>query len=663
MGEDRLDPSCYDLLASEARLASFVAIAKGDVPAKHWFRLGRGLRSVEGGAVLLSWSGSLFEYLMPSLVMQEPDGSLLDQTSRLVVRQQIRHGDDRGVPWGVSESAYNVRDVELTYQYSSFGVPGLGQKRGLGADTVVAPYATALAAMVEPRAAVANFARLVAAGASGRHGFYEALDYTPTRRPPGVEVAIVRAFMAHHQGMTLVAIGNVLHGGRMRARFHSEPRVQATELLLQERIPRDVTIAKLPQEQVMESPGATSETAPPTVRRFHTPHDSVPRTHLLSNARYAVMLTAAGSGYSRWRDLAVTRWREDVTRDPWGSYVLLRDTRSGDVWSAGYQPTGVEADTYEVVFAEGRAEIVRRDGSMQTTLEVVVSPENDAEVRRVSITNLGSQDREVDVTSYAEIVLAPPAVDSAHPAFAKLFVQTEYVSSLGALVATRRTRSPSEPTVWAAHVTVVEGQTLGGVQWETDRARFLGRGRTIRAPISIVDGRSLSNTVGTVLDPVFCLRHRLRIPPGATARVAFWTMIATSRAAVLDLADKHRDPTAFERAATLAWTQAQVQLHHGGIDHDEAHLFQRLANRVVYSDPSLRPPSEVLQRNGQGPQGLWAHGISGDLPIVLVRIRETEDLEIVRQLLRAHQYWRLKLLAVDLVVVNERASSYTQDLH
>ncbi len=661
VAEGKLDPSCYDLLASEARLASFVAIAKGDVPAKHWFRLGRALTPVRHGAALLSWSGSLFEYLMPMLVMREPEGSLLDQTGRLVVARQIEHGRQLGVPWGVSESAYNVRDLELNYQYSSFGVPGLGLKRGLSADTVVAPYASALAVMVDPQAAVANLQRLAAAGACGRYGYYEALDYTATRRPPGAAVAVVRAFMAHHQGMILVAIGNAVHGGRMRARFHAEASVKATELLLQERIPRDIPLAR-PRAEEVRAAHTAGETVPPTLRRFHTPHDPIPRTHLLSNGRYAVMLTAAGSGYSRWRDLAVTRWREDVTCDPWGTYVFLRDARSGQVWSAGHQPSGVEADSYEVTFAEGRAEIVRRDGSIQTTLEVAVSPENDAEVRRVSITNLGSQGREIEVTSYAEVVLAPAAADAAHRAFGGLFVQTESVPRLAALVATRRLRSPDETGLWAAHLAVVEGESVGGLQFETDRARFLGRGRSIRAPIAVMDGRPLSNTAGPVLDPVFSLRHRLRIPPGATARVAFWTIIAPTRAEVLDLADKHRDATAFDRAVTLAWTQAHVQLQYLGVSTEEAHHFQRLANRILYSDPSLRPAQEVLACNECGPATLWAHGISGDLPIVLVRIDETEDLEIVRQLLRAHEYWRMKLLAVDLVVLNERATSYAQDL-
>ena len=662
VAEGSLDPSCYDLLASEARLASFVAIAKGDVPVRHWSRLGRALTPVDRGSALISWSGSMFEYLMPGLVMRAPAGSLLEQTNRLVVRRQIRYGAELGVPWGVSESAYNVRDLELTYQYSNFGVPGLGLKRGLSEDAVIAPYATALAAMVDAKAAAQNFSHLAAAGGSGRYGFYEALDYTPTRLPEGEAVAVVRAYMAHHQGMTLIAIANALHDGAMRARFHAEPIIQATELLLQERTPRDVAVAR---PRVEEVKGATDvrEIVAPILRRFHSPHSSVPRTHLLSNGRYAVMLTAAGSGYSRWRDLAVTRWREDVTCDCWGAYVFLRDLGSGNVWSAGYQPSGVEPESYEVEFAEGRAEIVRRDGTITTTLKVAVSGEHDAEVRHVSISNLGSRAREIELTSYAEVVLAPPAADAAHPAFAKLFVQTEFVADVGVLLATRRRRSPGEAEVWAAHLAVVQGEMLGDIQFETDRARFLGRGREVRTAISMLEGHPLSGTVGTVLDPIFSLRCCVRILPGATARVAFWTLIAPSRSEALDLADKHHDATAFERAVTLAWTQAQVQLRHLGCAPEEAYLFQRLANHVIYSNPTLRPSSAILKRNWCGPTTLWPHAISGDLPIVLVRIDELEDLEIVRQLLRAHQYWRMKQLAVDLVILNERPASYTQDLH
>jgi len=656
-----LDPSRYDLLASEARLASFVAIAKGDVPVSHWFRMGRALTPVELDSVLVSWSGSMFEYLMPALVMRTPAGSLLDQTSRLVVGRQIRYGAELGVPWGVSESAYNVRDLEMTYQYSNFGVPGLGLRRGLSEDVVVAPYATALAAMFDPTAAVRNFERLAAVGARGIFGFYEALDYTAVRLPEGAELAVVRAYMAHHQGMVVVAIGNALHDGAMRARFHAEPSVQATELVLQERTPRDVAVAR-PRAEEVEAVGDVREFVPPVERRFRSPHGATPRTQLLSNGRYAVMLTTAGSGYSRWRDLAITRWREDVTRDAWGTYVFIRDVDGGEGWSAGYQPRGGEPDSYEVTFSEDRAEFVRRDGAIGTTLQVIVSPEDDAELRRVSLTNLGAKSRELELTSYAEVVLAPPAADAAHPAFSNLSVETECVPELDTLLATRRPRSHRETPIWLAHVAVVDGETVGDLQWETDRAAFLGRGRGIRTPAAVIEGRPLSNTTGAVLDPIVSLRRRVRIAPGATVRVAFSTLVAPSRAEALSLAEKYRDPATFDRAATLAWTQAQVQQHHLGVGPDEAHLFQGLASRVLYSDRGLRPSADVLTRAAGGPGALWAHGISGDLPIVLVQIDEPEDVGIVRQLLRAHEYWRMKQLAVDLVILNERAPSYAQDL-
>ena len=598
---------------------------------------------------------------MPGLVMRTPAGSLLDQTCRLVVRRQITYGAERGVPWGISESAYNARDLALTYQYSNFGVPGLGLRRGLSEDVVVAPYATALAAMIDPAASVRNFRRLEYAGAGGPYGFYEALDYTRSRLPDGTRVAVVRAYMAHHQGMLLVAIANALHGGAMRARFHAEPVVQATELLLQERTPRDVAVARPRVEEVM-AVADVREFIPPVVRRFTSPHGSMPRTHILSNGRYAVMFTAAGSGYSRWRDLAITRWSEDVTRDVGGTYVYLRDVHSRESWSVGYQPSGREPDSYEVVFSEDRARITRRDAGVATTLDLIVSSEDDAEVRRVSLTNLGSRTRELELTSYAEIVLTLPAADAAHPAFSNLFVQTECAPELDALLATRRSREAGESHVWLAHVVAVDGDTVGSLQWETDRARFIGRGRGLRTPLSMTDGRPLSNTVGAVLDPIVSLRRRVRIPAGGTARVTFSTMVAPSREEAMILAEKYRDASTFDRAATLAWTQAQVQLHHLGIGPDEAHLFQSLARRVLYADRAFRPSADVLARQAGGPAALWAQGISGDVPIVLVHIDEPDDVGIVRQLLRAHEYWRMKRLAVDLVILNDRAPSYLQDL-
>ncbi len=661
VSESRLDESCYDLLASEARLASFFAIAKGDVPSRHWFKLGRNVTPIEHGAALVSWSGSMFEYLMPSLVMRAPAGSLLEVTNHLIVHRQIAFGNERKLPWGISESAYNARDLEFTYQYSNFGVPGLGLKRGLGENAVVAPYATALATMVDPASALRNFTRLIAAGARGRYGFYEALDYTRSRLPDDADCAVIRAFMAHHQGMTIVAIANALLDGKMRIRFHTEAAIQATELLLQERTPREVVAARVRSEDTNLS---VAEHVPdrPTVRRIRSPHGPAPEVQLLSNGRYTVMLTAAGSGYSRWRDVGITRWREDPTCDDWGSFIFLRDVRSGDVWSTGYQPSGTEPSTYEVRYSEDKAEIARRDGVISTLLEIVVSSESDAEARRVSLTNSGLRPREIEVTSCAELALATPAADTAHPAFSKLFVQTEYDARTGVLLATRRRRSPAEPEIWAAHLAVVEGETVGETEIETDRARFLGRGRNLRVPAAIRESQPLSGRVGTVLDPIFAMRRHVRVQPGETVRLTFWTIVASSRADVLDLVDKHQDISAFDRAATLAWTQAQVQLRHLDITAEDARLFQRLAGRVLYANPSTRPSPDIIRQGSGGPAGLWAQSISGDIPIVLVRIDSIEDIGLVGQMLRAHEYWRMKGLAADLVILNERSSSYVQDL-
>ncbi|MCL2899361.1 GH36-type glycosyl hydrolase domain-containing protein [Brenneria tiliae] len=680
MAENQLDVSCYDLLASEARLASLFAIAKGDAATRHWFRLGRAAVLTGRGAALMSWSGSMFEYLMPSLVMQAPVGSLLEQTTRLIVAHQQAYGRSVSVPWGISESAYNARDIDFTYQYSNFGVPGLGLKRGLADNLVVAPYATGLATMVDPLAACRNYERLAEMGASGRYGFYEALDFTPSRLPENKKVAIVYSFMAHHQGMTLVAIANALHDGDMRRRFHREPMIQSCELLLQESLPAHVAIAE-PQPDDVKASGSESRNETATLRRFSATPAGAPVTHLLSNGRYAVMLTTSGSGYSRWGELAVTRWQEDTTRDSAGSFILLRDMRSGRIWSAGEQgqlsesagnlpvpsglissKIGVAAHRYDVIFGEDHASFIRHERTLTTTLDVLVSGESDGEVRRITLTNSGRRRRDIELTSYAEVVLATPAADSAHTAFSRMFVQTEYLDEISTLTATRRPRSPDEQPVWAAHFVVLEGGGGSKMQYESDRSRFIGRGKSVMTADAILGHKALSNTAGTVLDPIFSLRQQVRIPAGKTVRLAFWTVVAASRDELIDVIDKHHDRSAYERDKTFAWTQAQVQLRHLGVKSEEAADFQRLAAPILYADPRFRAPPESIV-NGAGMQsGLWPLSISGDLPIVLLRIDDIDDMAQVHQLLRAHEYWRLKLLNVDLVIVNERSSSYIQDL-
>ena len=655
---NRLDTSCYDLLASEARLASLFAIAKGDVETRHWFRLGRAATPIGSGSALISWSGSMFEYLMPSLVMRAPAGSVMEQTTRLVVARQRTYAAGLGIPWGISESSYNARDLEMTYQYSNFGVPGLGLKRGLSENRVIAPYATGLAAMIDPVAAVNNYAELASLGAEGRYGFYEAVDFTPSRLPSNETRAIVRSFMAHHQGMTITAIANTLQNGRLRDRFHAEPMIQGAELLLQERIPRDVASAPPRATEVLVAPVELHDA--PAVRTFANPATEPPTAHLLSNGNYGVMLTPTGEGFSHWRDMAITRWRAEAAQAALGSFVYMRDTTSGEVWSSAVQPTRNGADRHRAVFCEHHAGFTHQTARLTTTTEVVVSAEDDAEARRVTLTNSSRRAREIDVTSYAELVLAQLSSDQAHPAFSKMFVVTDYLPELGVIIATRRRRSPHDPEVWAAHIAVVEGEESAPIQIETDRAKFIGRGGAI-VTAEMID-QPLSGTTGTVLDPIFSIRRRVIVPAGGTTRVTFWTMVADTPDALLDLVDRHRDSSAFSRAATLAWTQAQVQLRHLGVTHADAADFQTLGGMVIRNDTRLRAtPAQIVA--GAAPQSaLWALGISGDLPIVLFQIDDVEDIAALQQVISAHEYWKMRQNAVDLVVLNDRTSSYVQDL-
>ena len=667
-GPGRLDLSYYDLLASEARLASFIAIAKGDLPETHWFHLGRLITSVAGMPTLLSWSATLFEYLMPLLVMRSYPGTLLDQTCRMVVRRQMTYAAQRGVPWGMSESAYNLVDLHDNYQYKAFGVPGLGLKRGLGDELVVAPYATALASMLEPALAAHNFRRLAAAGLYGAYGYYESIDYTHdgTDEPEARVGAgarsrgvVVRAFLAHHQGMTLVALSNALLGDLMVKRFHADPRMQATELLLQERVPRRAPIA---QPRPVEETHVAAPVAAAAVRRFRSAHTRFPHAQFLSNGNYVAVVTNGGGGASFCRGRAVTRYREDPTRDPGSQFIYLRDVRSGLVWSPTFQPMGLESEDCVVTFLAEKATFRRRDDDIGTQLDIAVSTEDDVEVRRLAVTNHSDRFREVDVTSYAEIVLTPPADDLAHPAFGKLFVETEYLPESAALLCRRRPRERDEAEVWAVHVLSLEGRTQGPLEWESDRARFLGRGRGPDNPQAL-DGRALSGTTGAVLDPIVSLRQRIRLAPGGFLRLSFATGMASSREAAVALAHKYREPSATARTFALAYAHAQSALRHLGISSEEALLFERLASRVLYADASLRASSTLLARNELGQEGLWPHAISGDLPILLVRVVEENDLPLVRQVLQAQEYWRLKGLSADVVILNEHPVGYFDEMH
>lgn len=662
--ENTRDNSFYDLLASEARLASFIAVASGAVEQEHWFRLGRGLVGANGSRALVSWSGTMFEYLMPLLVMRNYERTLLDETYCAVVRRQIEYGAENDVAWGVSESAYNARDLQLNYQYAPFGVPGLGLKRGLAEDLVIAPYASALALPLAANAAIANLRRLEREGMFARYGFFEAVDYTKNRLPPEQLSARVEAFMTHHQGMIFVALDNLLHDDVMQKRFHLNPMIESAALLLQERVPRLSEELERPRAAEATNGNPGRALIAPAPRAFSSANQTTPQVCLLSNGNYTVMVTTAGSGFSRCGTRAVTRWREDAACDDWGKFFYLRDVRSNAVWSSGFQPVLREPQNYEAIFTESKAEFKRRDAGIFTHTEIVVSTEDDAELRRVTLTNESSREREIEITSYAEIVLNEPAADEAHPAFSNMFVETEYDAARQTLLARRRRRSAEDAEVWAAETVAVSGKTIGEINFETDRAAFLGRNQTTQNPLAITNENQTAGTVGATLDPIFSLRARVLIPPGESANLVFTTIVADSREKTDALADKYREAQAFERAEKLAWTRSQVELRYLGVSTDEANLFQRLAGHLIYANETLRPRQRILKLNRGTQKDLWKYGIGGDLPIMIVRVCEGKDARSgIRQILRAHAYLSSKKILFDLLILNDQPSSYEQSFN
>ena len=666
---NRLDGSSYDLLASESRLGSFVAIAQGDVPIEHWFTLSRPYGAVGRQRVLLSWTGTMFEYLMPSLFQRSYPHSLLAKAAENAVAIQIAYGRTHGVPWGISESAFADLDLDKTYQYKAFGVPALGLKRGMEEQPVVAPYASLLALNLAPGAVVRNMKRMTGLGLLGDYGYFEAMDFSwqPQRDLPSKTLkhgVIVEAYMAHHQGMAFLALTNFLHDNPFPRRFHSDPRVRAFEALLQERIPTLPPI-QLISIRKSEAQLLAVDLVDPSGITITTPHTSLPRTLLLSNGRYGLMITNSGSGYSQWGNRQLTRWRSDPTCDTQGTCCYIHELDTDRLWSTTYHPVGGSADGYSVDFALDRAVFRRTDNSISSETEVIVSPEDDVEIRRITLVNHSRQVRRLNITSFVELAMAPHNADLQHPAFNKLFIETEAVPDHEALLAWRRSRGENDPPLYVAHCLMFQEKENAkeegkGSQFETDRARFIGRGRTLVRPMGAM--QDLSGSQGFVLDPILSLRKNISLAPGGRVQIRLMLAAGASREQVLVLLDKYGDPHDTERAMNFAWHSSQQQLQMLRIQPDDARRFQQLASHLLFPNSLLRASARRLAENYKGQAGLWPYGISGDRPMVLITISEAREIGLVRQMLQAHTYLQMHGLSFDLIILNEEAGSYQRPL-
>ncbi|EJF76141.1 hypothetical protein ME7_01130 [Bartonella birtlesii LL-WM9] len=657
--ENKLDESCYDLLASEARLASLFAIAKGDIKIKHWFHLGRLLVPIGWKGALLSWSGSMFEYLMPSLVTREPLGSLLDQTNRLIIRHQIQYAHKRRLPWGISEAAFNARDHLMNYQYANFGAPKLGLQRGLSRNAVIAPYACLLAAQYVPTQAVTNLKRLRDLGALGTYGYYDSIDFTSSRLPTGKKYAVVRNYYAHHHGMSILAINNVIFQGRMRDRFHRDPIIETVQLLLQERAPHQIPIIHTKVMNQMRNNPREFDDAP--LRIITNPLLKPRATLLLSNGFYSVMLTANGSGYSRWHNYAITRFLPDTTEDQQGTLFFLRDTHSGRWWSVTGEPTRVVEEEAICIFTDEKAEYTKMVDGIKSTLECLITSEGCGEGRRIQLINITNKERLIEVTSYGELALATMDTDCAHPVFSRMFIETEITEERRTIFAKRRKRSPSDPEIHIAHFVTDTTDTLQEVEAETDRSLFIGRGRSIHRPAAFDQNSRFNNSQGCVLDPIISLRCRIKIPAHEKAELIFWTFAANTKETLQNHINHYRQPNIFQQEFSMAWTRSQVLLYQSGINLKEAITYQKYATPLIYPDRKWSLSPKILAKTLGKQSDLWPMSLSGDYPICLLRLDNKGDIAVLCELLKAHEYWRMRGLIVDLVILNEQACSYIQD--
>jgi cyclic beta-1,2-glucan synthetase len=672
VAEQELDTGMYDLLASESRLTSLLAIAKADVPVAHWAALGRPFHAVGSQVALRSWSGSMFEYLMPGLVLAEPTGSVLHSACQAAVLEHIQFGRLQRLPWGVSESAYAGRDSSLAYQYAPQGVPRLALRRTPPQDRVVAPYATVMASQVAPICALANLHLLAALGARQRYGYIEALDYSASRLAGNAEFTPVSTFMAHHQGMSIVALANVCLGGVAQRWGMASPQLQAVASLLHERPPREVPArVDVPANLPPAASLALQNRAPGHLREVLPGSQAVEPTHVLGNGSYSVTLRANGAGTSRWRGLGINRSRDDALRDALGSFFYLRMPGREAPVSITQHPAPDRKAHYSSNFHADRVCFDAAWAHLRAHTTVWVSPEDDVEFRQIDLYNSGEQDLDLELISAFEVSLADPRADEAHPAFSKLFVSAHWRPASQALVFERRPRQSSETALCMAHFLVSCDVPVQSLRVQTDRALWWGRNQgasQVRArfqDLPLADsttepgaaaGTATALVLNTGLDPMCAMSVRLRLKQQSQMRLTFATAATPHGDTLTAVIDKYRQTSHVQRASMMSATLMGIRLRNMNISVPNFAALQSLTTALLFTltrQGALLDPAAGCDR-----RLLWRFGLSGDRPILLVTVATEQGLALLRSLTQALRLWSWGGIACDLVVVNAEATSY-----
>ena len=650
----------YDFIASEARLASYIAIAKGDVKFKHWYHLSRPMTLVKGWPTFLSWGGTMFEYFMPHLILKVFDNTVFDNTLNNVLKEQISFGKKNKIPYGISESAYYRFDKQLNYQYRAFGVPSLGLRPDLYKFLVVSPYSSFISMSYNFKKFINNIKKLNDVNASDKCGFYDAIDYMFSEGKEYKKPNVIKTYMCHHKGMSLVSLNNYFNGDIMKNRFHNNPVMKSAEILLEEVKELGVIVKDRPKRLISNEliDVDANQQIPRVIGKGKYKY---PILHVLSNDNFQCVLSSTGSGFNKYNDVMVNNWSSDPTDDNYGTFIYVKDIISGKYFSITYAPTFIKPEFYEVVFSIDKVEYRRVEGKLDCKMEVTISPEYNAEIRRATITNLNSKKIvKLEVVSFVEIVLDKYRDLKAHPAFRKLFIETEFDRNTRTVIAARRSKTPSEKRILHGTTCLVESDSNKMFLHETNRLIFIGRGRTLRNPAGVENTFNSLGGSGEVVDPCVSIKVPIEIQPNQSITVSYISAVSHDKQELLNIMRRLRSTYAVKDVFNKALFDSKVEMQYLSLNYEKINKIQDLVTSILYNVKDVNNNKSELNILRQ--ENLWKFSISGDYPIFLVKIKDVSEIETVRDAVIVVEYLRKNQINIDLVIINEKQVGYNTDL-
>ena len=652
--ENKLTDSYYDLLASEARQVSLVAIAKKDIPSKHWNNLSRTLTTLNKYKGLISWSGTSFEYLMPNINIRRHEGSLLDESCKFMIMSQKEYTKKLGIPWGISESAFNLRDLNYNYQYKAFGIPWLGLKRGLADDMVVSSYGLILALPDVPQDVVNNLRILEKEDMYGKYGFYESIDYTASRLKYGQKSCPVKTYMAHHQGLILLSIDNFINNNILQKRFGKNPEMAAVDILLQERMPEKAIITKEKKEKVEKIKLNKHDTY--TVRIYNKINEFLPITNTISNGNYTICMNDKGDGFSQYNNILINRFKQTEDYQQ-GIYFYIKNINSKRIWTNTYSNYLGKPDKYIIQFAPDQNKIIRQDGAIETTTKITVAPNDNIEIRRLELKNNGNNEEILEVTSYLEPVISTKEQDYAHPAFNNLFLTYEHIDDW--ILVKRKQRETSKQDIYIGVCLFAENDTIGEAEYEIDKEKFIGRNNT-ELPIMVKDSKPLTKSLGLTTDSIVAQKRTVKILPGQKITIDLIIGISNEKSEVTQNLKKYKNSQKISETFDLSFARTEAESIYFDINRKDIETYQTMLSYLMFQNPLKKIEMEKLPKKQYSQSELWKFGISGDLPILLVLIKDVNDIYVINEVLRAYEFFRAKNINIDLIILNEEEYIYEQ---